>query len=148
MTLKEQLRHDLTVAMRARDTRRKSVLRMALSAIQLAEVEKKGNLSDEDIIVVLRKEVHRREDALAIIRQAGRAAMAADEEAELEILRAYLPQLMDADAVKALAQQAIAEVQATSPRDLGKVMKVLMPQVRGKADGRMVSETVRALLSA
>lgn len=148
MDLKEQLRHDLTAAMRARDTRRKSVLRMVLSAIQLAEVEKKGDLSDEDVIVVIRKEVRRREDALKMIRQAGRTAMVADEETELEILRAYLPQLMDADAVRSLAQRVISEVQATSLADFGKVMKVLMPQARGKADGRMVSETVRALLSA
>ena len=134
--------------MRARDTRRKSVLRMALSAIQLVEVEKKSDLSDEDVLIVLRKEVRSREDALVTIKEAGRAAMAVDEEAELEILRAYLPKLMDADAVKVLAQSAIDEVQATSPRDMGKVMQVLMPQVRGKADGRMVSETVRELLSA
>lgn len=148
MNLKQQLRHDLTAAMRARDERRKSVLRMALSAIQLAEVEKKSDLSDEDVLVVLRKEARSREDALVTIKEAGRAEMAADEEAELEILRAYLPKLMDADAVKALAQSAIDEVQATSPREMGKVMKVLMPQLRGKADGRMVSDIVRALLAA
>ena len=134
--------------MRARDDRKKSVLRMALSAIQLAEVEKKGELSDEDVLIILRKEVRSREDALVTIKEAGRAEMAAEEAAELEILKTYLPQLMEADAVKVLAQSAIDEVQATSPRDMGKVMKVLMPQVRGKADGRMVSETVRALLAA
>ena len=148
MNLKQQLRHDLTAAMRARDDRKKSVLRMALSAIQLAEVEKKGELSDEDVLIILRKEVRSREDALVTIKEAGRAEMAAEEAAELEILKAYLPQLMEADAVKVLAQSAIDEVQATSPRDMGKVMKVLMPQVRGKADGRMVSEIVRALLAA
>ena len=148
MNLKQQLRHDLTAAMRARDERRKSVLRMALSAVQLAEVEKKDELSDEDVLIVLRKEVRSREDALVTIKEAGRTEMAMDEEAELEILRTYLPQLMDADAVTALAQRVIDEVQATSPSDMGQVMKVLMPQVRGKADGRMVSETVRALLSA
>jgi len=134
--------------MRARDDRKKSVLRMALSAIQLAEVEKKGELSDEDVLIILRKEVRSREDALVTIKEAGRAEMAAEEAAELEILKTYLPQLMEADAVKVLAQSAIDEVQATSPRDMGKVMKVLMPQVRGKADGRMVSEIVRALLAA
>ena len=148
MGLKEQLQHDLQAAMRARDEQRKLALRMALSAVQLAEVEQRGELDDAAIVEVIRKEVRRREDALEMVRQAGRVDMVADDEAQVAILQSYLPTLMTEEALKTVAREAIAEVQATSPADMGKVMKVLMPQVQGKADGRMVSQVVRNLLSA
>jgi uncharacterized protein YqeY len=148
MNLKEQLQHDLTDAMRARDEQRKTVLRMALSAIQLAEVEQRRDLDDAAVLVVLRKELHQYEDALASIRQAERDDMLAEATAQLAILQSYLPELMDDDAIKRVAQEAIAEVQAASPSDMGKVMQVLMPRVKGKADGRVVSQIVRELLSA
>jgi hypothetical protein len=148
MNLKEQLQHDLTNAMRARDEQRKTVLRMALSAIQLAEVEQKCDLDDAAVLVVLRKELHQYEDTLASIKEAERDDMLAEATAQLAILQSYLPQLMDEDAIKRIAQEAMAEVQAASPSDMGKVMQVLMPRVKGKADGRMVSQIVRDLLSA
>ncbi len=147
MNLKAQLQQDLREAMRARDTRRKAVLRMALSAIQLAEVAQGSDLDEAATVDVLRREVRRREDALDMIRKAGRDDLIADEETELAILKAYLPQLLSADEVSEVARQAIAEVGATSPADMGKVMKVLMPQLKGKADGRTISRVVRELLS-
>ncbi len=148
MDLKAKLQQDLKDALRARDTRRKAVLRMALSAIQLAEVEHGGQLDDEAMVEVLRREARRREDALEMIRQAGREQMAADEEVELKILRAYLPQLLSADEVSVVARQVIAEVGASSPADMGKVMRVIMPQLKGRADGRTISRVVRDLLSS
>ena len=148
MSLKEQLQHDLQAAMRARDERRKSALRMALTAIQLAEVEQRGALSDEAVISAIRKEVRRREDALEMIRQSGRDDMVAEDEAQLEILRSYLPQLLTAEEVTAIVRDVIVETGAASPADVGKVMKLIMPRVQGKADGRMVSQIVRDLLSA
>ncbi len=147
MNLKAQLQQDLREAMRARDTRRKAVLRMALSAIQLAEVAQGSDLDEAATVDVLRREVRRREDALDMIRKAGRDDLIADEETELAILKAYLPRLLSADEVSEVARQAIAEVGATSPADMGKVMKVLMPQLKGKADGRTISRVVRELLS-
>lgn len=148
MSLKEQLQHDLQDAMRARDERRKLALRMALTAVQLAEVEQRSDLDDAAIAEVIRKEVRRREDALEMVRQSGRADVIAEDEAQIAILRSYLPQLLTAEELTAIAREVIAEVQAASPADMGKVMKLLMPRVQGKADGRMVSQVVRDLLSA
>ena len=148
MGLKDQLQHDLQDAMRARDEQRKLALRMALTAVQLTEVEQRGDLDDAAIVEVIRKEVRRREDALEMVRQAGRVDMLADDEAQVAILRSYLPKLMTEEELKTIAREVVAEVQATSPADMGKVMKALMPQVQGKADGRMVSQVVRDLLSA
>jgi uncharacterized protein YqeY len=148
MGLKEKLQQDLKSAMRARDARRKSALRMVLTSIQLAEVEQKDALTDEAIIDLIRKEVRRREDALSIMQDAGRDDLVGDEQAELEILKPYLPQLLTEDEIVVIVKGVIAEVGATSPADLGQVMRVLMPRVKGKADGRMVNQTVRNLLSA
>ncbi len=134
--------------MRARDERRKSALRMALTAVQLAEVEARGELNDEGVANAIRKEIRRREDALEMIRQSGRADVIAEDEAQLEILRSYLPQMLTVEALTTIAREAIAEAGAATPADMGKVMKVLMPRVQGKADGRMVSQIVRDLLSA
>ena len=148
MSLKEQLQRDLQDAMRARDEQRKLALRMALTAVQLAEVEQRSELDDVAIVEVIRKEVRRREDALEMVRQAGRTDMVAEDEAQVAILRAYLPQHLTAEELTAIAREVVAEAQAASPADMGKVMKLLMPRVQGKADGRMVSQVVRDLLSA
>ena len=134
--------------MRARDEQRKLALRMALSAVQLAEVEQRSDLDDAAIAEIIRKEVRRREDALEMARQAGRVDIVADDEAQIAILRSYLPQPLAEEDLKIIAQEVITEIQATSPADMGKVMKSLMPRVQGKADGRMVSQIVRDLLSA
>lgn len=148
MSLKEQLQQDLQAAMRARDEQRKLALRMALTAVQLAEVEQRSDLDDAAVVEVIRKEVRRREDALEMVRQSGRTEMVADDEAQVAILRSYLPQLLTAEELTVIAREVIAEAQAASPADMGKVMKLIMLRVQGKADGRMVSQVVRDLLSA
>lgn len=148
MSLKEQLRRDLQDAMRARNEQRKLALRMALTAVQLAEVEQRSELDDAAIAEVIRKEVRRREDALEMVRQSGRADIVAEDEAQIVILQSYLPQLLTVEELTVIAREIIAEVQAVSPADMGKVMKLIMPRVQGKADGRMVSQVVRDLLSA
>ena len=148
MGLKEQLQHDLQDAMRARDEQRKLALRMALSAVQLAEVEQHSELDDAAIVEVIQKEVRRREDALEMARQAGRVDIVAEDEPQIAILRSYLPKSLTEEELKAIAREVIAEVQAASPAEMGKVMKAIMPRVQGKADGRMVSQVVRDLLSA
>jgi len=147
MSLREQLQADLHDAIRARDKHRKGALRMVLAAVQRAEIEK-GPLSDDEVLALIQKEVKRRQDALEMIREAGREELAAIEATEIEILRAYLPEPLSLEAVTEFVQAAILEVGASSPADMGKVMQVLMPQVRGKADGRLVSGIVRDLLSA
>jgi uncharacterized protein YqeY len=148
MGLKKQLQDDLKDAMRSQDAHRKSALRMALAAIQYAEVEKSDELSQEESIAILQKEVRRREDALKMIQDAGRTDLAEQEVVELEILKSYLPQQLSVEEISALAESVIAQVGATSLSDLGTVMKHLMPLVRGKADGREVNQVVRDLLTA
>lgn len=148
MNLKQQLREDLHDAMRARDERRKAPLRLVMAAIQLADVEKGDALEDEEIVVLIRKEVRRREEALEMARQAGRDEMAREDEVELGVLRAYLPQLMSEEEIEAVAREVIAEVGASSSADMGRVMGALMSKVKDKADGRVVNQVVRKLLSA
>jgi len=148
MGLEERLRRDLKDAMRARDSHRKSALRMVLTGIQLAEVEAGQDLEDEDIVVLIRKEVKRREEALEMMREAGRDDLVEDEVKEVEILQAYLPKQMSEDEIRDLAQNVIDEVGAESPSDLGRVMGAIMPRVRGKAEGRTVNRIVRELLAS
>jgi len=148
MTLKETLQKDLQDALRARDERRKAVVRMVLSAIQFAEVETGNDLDDAAAQEQIRKEIRRREDALTLMRDAGRADVVAEETAQLELLRAYLPQMLAPAELQVLAREAIAEAGATTPADLGKVMQILMPRVKGKADGRTVNQIARDLLTA
>ena len=148
MALEDRLRSDLRDAMRARDSHRKSALRMILTGIQLAEVETGQDLEDEDIVVLIRKEVKRREEALDMMREAGRDDLVEDEVTEVEILQAYLPEEMSEEEIRALAWDVIEDVGAESPADLGVVMGTLMPRVRGKAEGRIVNRIVRELLTA
>ena len=147
-TLKEQLRSDLTEAIRSRDEVRKSTLRMVLSAITNAEVsgDSSHELSDDDVTAVLTKEAKRRSEAAEAYRAGGRTESAANEEAEAAIIAEYLPQPLTDDEVDALVDAAIAEAGATSPRDMGAVMKILTPQTSGRVDGKKVADAVKAKL--
>jgi len=147
MGARDQLQQDLQNAIRARDEHRKAALRMVLLEVQLAEAER-GTLSDADVLALIQKEIKRRTEALDMFRQGGRADLEANELVELEILKGYLPAALSPEALTGLARAAIAEVGATSIADMGKVMQVLMPRVRGQADGRSVNQIVRDLLSA
>jgi len=148
MTLPDQLRSDLKDAMRARDDHRKSALRMVLSAFQLKEVAASDPLKEADYIAVIRQEVKRREEAVELMRSGGRDELVPDELVELEILKAYLPALMSEVAVTELVKATIDELGAVSMRDMGRVMGSVMPQLKGKADGKLVNQVVRRLLSA
>jgi hypothetical protein len=134
--------------MRAQDAHRKAAIRMVLTSIQLAEVELGHAPTDPEIVDLIRKEVKRREEAVEMMREAGRDQMVADEEIELEILGAYLPALMGEAEIRELASSVIDELGAESPRDMGRVMGAIMPRVKGRADGRTVNQVVRDLLSA
>lgn len=147
-TLQEQLREDLKDAMRARDDQRKSALRMVLTEVQLADAEASASLDDEDVVQIIRKEVRRREEAIEMMRDAGREDLVDDEVAQLDILKSYLPAMMTEDEIRELAQEVIDEVEAASMRDMGRVMGEIMPRVKGRADGRVVNQVVRDLLSA
>lgn len=146
MSLHDQLQDDLKTAMRAKDAPRKSAIRMVLTAVQFASVEKPEGLSDADVLDLIRKEVKRREEAVELMRSAGRDDMVTAELVELDILKQYLPVQLSEGELRELAKAVIAQLGASSPRDMGRVMGALLPQVTGKADGRIVNQVVRSLL--
>jgi uncharacterized protein len=146
MTLKNQLNDSLKDAMKSGDEVRKRTLRMALAAVKQVEVDKRIELDDAAIMALLQKELKNRREALAEAQKANRADLIAANETEIQIIEAFLPKAMPAEELRALVQAAIAETGAASPADMGKVMKLVMPQVAGKAPNDMVSATVKELL--
>ncbi len=146
MTLQEQLATDLKDAMKSGDKTRLGVLRMAKAAIKNTEIAKRNPLDDAGVLEVLSKEAKQRRESIAEFRNARREDSAVKEEAELSVLLEYLPQQMSSDEITTLVKQVINEVGAIGPKDKGKVMPKLMPQVKGKADGQMVNEIVTHLL--
>jgi uncharacterized protein len=148
-TLKDQLRADLTTAMKARDDIRTRTLRMALTAISTEEVSGSAahDLTDEQIIKILTREAKRRREAATAFADAGRADQAAAEEAEEEVLSGYLPAQLDDAELAALVAAAITETGASGPAGIGPVMKVVTPQVAGRADGSRVAAVVRQQLA-
>jgi uncharacterized protein YqeY len=147
VSIEEQLRTDLKTAMREKDERRKTTIRMALAALKNAQVAKNAELSPEDELVVLGKEIKQLKDSIVEFERGSREDLVAEATAEVEILQQYMPQMLPRGEIVQLAQAAIAETGASSPKQMGQVMRVLMPQVRGRADGREVSEIVKDLLS-
>jgi uncharacterized protein YqeY len=147
VSIQEQLRADLKTAMREKDEMRKTTIRMALAALKNAQVAKNAELSPEDELVVLSKETKQLKDAIVEFERGRREDLVAEAAAQIDILQQYLPQMLPREEIVQLAQTAIAETGASSPKQMGQVMRVLMPQVRGRADGREVSEIVRDLLS-
>ena len=147
--LKQRLRTDLTAAIKGRDPLTSSTLRMALAAVQSAEMAgaTPRELTDDDVQSVLGTEVKRRKEAADAFRGAGREEQAAKEESEAVILRTYLPQQLSGDDLTAAVADAIAETGATDPKAMGQVMKAVMAKVQGRADGKAVSAEVRRQLA-
>lgn len=151
MSLQQQIQDDLKASMKARDKTRTSTLRMALSALRNKAVEEnlgpEGELSDEQVEAVLSKQVKQHEEAAEGFRDGGRDEQAAAEEAEAGILREYLPEPLGDEELDGLIDEAIDEVGAQGPGDMGPVMGAVMPRVGSRADGDRVSERVRERLS-
>jgi uncharacterized protein len=147
MSLKEQLTSDLTVAMRAGDTKRRDVLRMMLAAVKQTEVDTRTTLDDVGVQDVLRKQLKQRQESITDYQKAGRQESVDDENAEIAIIETYLPQLMTREEIETTARNIIDEMGVTDPKDVGQVMSRLMPELKGRADGRLVSDVVRSLLS-
>lgn len=147
MTIRERLTADTTAAMRAGDTLRRDVLRMAQNAIYQVEKAKHVTLPDDDVIAILTREVKTRRESIEAFRKGGREDLASKEEAEIAILADYLPQALTDEELRALVDQAVAETGATSARDLGKVMGWLSPRIRGRADGKVASGLVAQALA-
>ncbi|HEY8691516.1 MAG TPA: GatB/YqeY domain-containing protein [Chloroflexota bacterium] len=148
MTLSERLRTDMTAAMKARDELRLSTLRLVRSAMQYAKVQKRAELTDEDVIGVLSKEAKQRRESAEEFRKGGRPELADKEAAEAAILAEYLPRQMSEAEIRSLVGEAVTATGASTAKDMGKVMGWLSPKTKGRADGRQVSEIVREALGS
>ena len=147
MPLKDRLNDDLKNAMRSGDAARRDTLRHLLAAVKQVEVDTRKELSDADVEQVLTREAKRRRESIESFQKGGRADLVSKEQGELQLIESYLPQQMSRPEIEALARQAIAETGAQSPAQVGAVMQRLMPQVKGKADGKLVNQVVRELLA-
>jgi uncharacterized protein len=146
MDTRQRLETALKEAMRAGDDMRKQNIRMVMSAVKLNEVEKGTRLDDAAVIAIVQKELKSRQETYQDAQKASRPDLAEKASAEMAFLETFLPQQMTEDELSVLAQASIAEVGAASPADMGKVMKVLMPKVQGRATGDQVSQVVRKQL--
>ena len=146
MTLMERLRKELIAAQKGGDRFRVGVLRFFLSALKNREIELRRELTDEDVIGVAQRLVKQRRESIESFRKGGREELAEKEQKELEILKEYLPESLSEEAIIELAEQTIREVGATSRGDMGRVMKNLMPKLKGRAEGRQVQQIVTRLL--
>lgn len=148
MTLKEQIQEDMKTAMRAKETLRLSTIRMLLAAIKQKEVDGRIELNDENILDILTKMVKQRKDSADIYTQAARSELAQKELDEIIILQNYLPQALSSEEIEKLIQEAIVQSEASSMKDMGKVMNLLRPQLAGRADMGIVSQMIKAALSS
>lgn len=147
METQKKVESDFKDAMRSGDELKKRTLRLLLSSLKLAEIDKGESLQEEEVLVIIRKEIKSRRESIADAKQAERQDIADEAELEIHMLETYLPQPLSFDEVEIMANEAILEVGASTPQDMGKVMKVLMPRIQGRADGSQVSQVVREILA-
>ncbi|MDI3508520.1 MAG: uncharacterized protein PWP48_904 [Clostridiales bacterium] len=146
MSLKEQLLKDMQSAMKSRDNLRKTTISMARAAILQVEKDKQIQLDDDGVIDVLAKEIKSRKDAIPEFERGNRPDLVQKLEAEIAILNEYMPKQLSPEEINRLIDDAIEEVNAQSVKDIGAVMKTLMPRIRGRADGAIVNQMVKARL--
>ncbi len=146
--LKQRFTDDLKQAMKAGDTVKRSTIRMVLAAIHNAEIAKQAELEEGDVLGIVAKEVRQRQESIEAFKQGKRQDLVDQEEAEMAVLKEYLPEQMSREEVATAAAKVIEEVGAQGPKDKGKVMSQLMPQLKGKADGREINAIVTELLSS
>ena len=147
MSLKDKLMDDLKSAMKDKDTVRKNAVQMVRASVLQVEKDNKITLDDEGVIEVVAKEVKKRKDVLPEYEKSGRQELIDELNKEIEVLMAYLPEQMSEEEIEALVVDAIAQAKAKSMKDIGKVMAVIMPKTKGKADGKVVNQFVRKHLS-
>jgi uncharacterized protein len=148
MTLSQRIESAMRDAMRARDERRTQTLRMAMAAAHNQRIARGRELTDEEVVDVVARQVKQRRESIELYRAGGREDRAADEEAEAAILTEFLPQQLTADEIEALVRVAVAETGASGAADLGRVMGHVSPQTKGRADGKLVSDIARRMLGA
>ncbi|GMB00819.1 GatB/YqeY domain-containing protein [Pelosinus sp. IPA-1] len=149
MSLKERLTEDMKQAMKNKEAGklRLSVIRMVRANIKNVEIDSKQELSDDGVLDVVAKEVKMRRDSIEEFKKGNRPDLVENLEQEVAILMNYLPEQLSEAEVRTLVEQAVVEAKAVSPKDMGKVMAVLMPKVKGRADGKLVNTIVRELLN-
>ena len=147
-SLLDTLLADIKVAMKAQDAARLSALRMLNSQIKDATVNAGKDPTDEAVATIVAKAIKQRQDSVEQFRAAGRTDLADKEQREIDLIRAYQPKQLDAAEIEGLVKAAIAETGASGKKDLGKVMQVLMPKVKGRSDGKLVNQIVQSLLGA
>jgi uncharacterized protein YqeY len=144
--LKKRLSDDLKQAMKSGDTVRRDTLRMLIASINNAEIAKQADLEESDIFGVISKDVKRHQESIEAFKKGNREDLVAKETAELAVLEEYLPRQMSREEVIAAAREVMVAVGAQGPGDKGKVMKELMPKLKGRADGKEINEVVTELL--
>lgn len=147
MDIKTQLNESVKEAMKSGDEVRKRTLRMVLAAVKQVEVDKRTELDDLAVVALIQKEIKNRREAIEEAKKANRPDLIGENEVEITVLEAFLPKAMPAEELRALVQAAIAETGAAAPSDMGKVMKVVMPKVAGRAPNDMISATVKEVLA-
>ena len=146
MSIKEQLQDALKEAMRSKDDLRKRTVRMTLSAMKLAEVDK-GELDEDAELAIIQREIKLRQETIADAQRSGHDDLVQESQAEIAVLMEYLPKQLTPEELEEMANQAVEEVGATSMREMGQVMKVLVPRLGGRATGQQASQAVRKLLA-
>ncbi len=147
MDTKTQLNESMKDAMKSGDEVRKRTVRMVLAAIKQVEVDKQAPVQDLAIVALIQKEIKNRREAIEEAQKADRLDLVTDNEAEIKVLQVFLPKAMPADELRALVQAAIAETGASAPSDMGKVMKMVMPKIAGRAPNDIISATVKEMLT-
>jgi uncharacterized protein YqeY len=147
-SLKQRLTDDLKKALLARDKVRVSAIKLAISAIKYAEIARQGDLTDGDIAGIISKEIKQRRESIDAFKLGKRDDLVAQEAAEMAVLQEYMPPQMTREEIAAFARQVIAEVGASGPKDKGKVMSKLMPQLKGRAEGQEINAIVSELLAS
>ncbi len=147
MDIKTQLNESVKDAMKSGDEVRKRTLRMVLAAVKQVEVDKRTALDDLAVVALIQKEIKNRREAIEEAKKANRSDLIGENEVEITVLEAFLPKAMPAEELRAIVQAAIEETGAAAPSDMGKVMKIVMPKVAGRAPNDMISSTVKELLA-
>jgi len=147
MSLEERLVEEMKQAMKSNDKLRLSTIRMIRSTLKNKEIELRKKLEDEDVVKVIQVMVRKGEEAVEQFQAGGRADLVEKEKKEMEILKSFLPQPLSQEEIVKIIDQSIQETQASSPKDIGKVMKAVMPKIGGKADGRLINQLVKERLS-
>ena len=148
MSLRQDIHKDIALAMKAGEKERLSTVRMLMSAIKYKEVDAHRELTDEETIAVISTLVKQRQDSIEQFTKGNRLDLVEKETKELEVLRTYLPPQLSEAEVRDIIKKAVAETGATGQKDMGKLMKVIMPQVKGKADGKLVNDIVKEALGS